>query len=229
MKTGKSEEKKEVKKKAATPKKAAAPKAKKEPAKKIVHAAPKAHEEKPKKKIEKTEKPKAVEHAHAVAPKVVTVHPEKVEKVELVIKPAERAHVFKKKPAKVARFHASGGRKTSQARVWLSYGKGKFTINGKTYEQYASNRLLLTKMCQEPFVLTNTVGKFDVKADVSGGGIVGQVGAVRQAVSKAISIAEPSHRTILRRLGLLTRDPRVKERKKYGQKKARKRFQYSKR
>jgi small subunit ribosomal protein S9 len=224
MKTPKSEEKKEVKKKAAAPKKAPV-KAKKEPAKKPVHAAPKTHEAKPKKIEKPVEAPAIVE----AAPKIVAVHhPEKIEKVELVVKPAER-HVFKKRPAKVATFHASGGRKTSQARVWLKYGTGKYLVNGKPMEQYASNRLMLTKMAMEPFVLTNTTGKFDVNADAMGGGIVGQIGAVRQAVSKALSLAIPEHRTILRRLGLLTRDPRVKERKKYGQKKARKRFQYSKR
>jgi small subunit ribosomal protein S9 len=219
-------ETKEVKKKAPAAKKAAA-KPKKEAVKK---------EAKPKKKIEKH-----VESKESAAPRIilpVIEKAEKVEKVELVAekKPEIKQHhhvevkqTFKKSPAKVKYDHATGGRKTSDARVWLSSGSGKYLINGKPMKDYACGRRMLTAMAMEPFVLTSTVGKFDVKAYAIGGGIVSQIGAVRQAVSKAISLANPDLRTVLRRAGLLTRDPRVKERKKYGQKRARKRFQFSKR
>ncbi|MFH1709874.1 MAG: 30S ribosomal protein S9 [bacterium] len=129
----------------------------------------------------------------------------------------------------MVQYHGTGGRKTSGARVWISEGSGRYIINGKLLEQYICGRRLLHKMAMEPFVATNTLGKYDVYADAYGGGICSQIGAVRQAVSKAITRAKPEHRPVLRKAGLLTRDPRVKERKKYGQKRARKKFQYSKR
>lgn len=218
---------KEVKKKAPVAKKAAI-KPKKEAVKK---------EAKPEKKIEKHAEVKQVSAPRILLP--VIEKTEKAEKVELVQekKPETKQHhhhaevkpIFKKSPSKVKYDHATGGRKTSDARVWLSSGSGKYLINGRPMQDYACARRMLTAMAMEPFMLTNTVGKFDVKAYVIGGGIVSQIGAVRQAVSKAISLANPDLRITLRRAGLLTRDPRVKERKKYGQKRARKRFQFSKR
>jgi small subunit ribosomal protein S9 len=218
-------ETKETKKKAPAAKKAAA-KPKKETVKK---------EAKPKKKAEKPVEAKKAEAPRILLP--VIEKAEKIEKVELVVekKPEVKHHhvevkqSFKKNPPKVKYSHATGGRKTSDARVWVSAGSGKYLINGRQMEQYACGRRVLTAMAMEPFMLTNTTGKFDVKSYVTGGGIVSQIGAVRQAVSKAISLANPELRTVLRRAGLLTRDPRVKERKKYGQKRARKRFQFSKR
>jgi small subunit ribosomal protein S9 len=227
MTAAKKEEKKEVKKKAAAPAKKPAVKAKKEVKK---EAKPK--EAKPKKKIEKHEAAPVFTEVPKV--EVKPVEP-KIERVELVAHKPEvkvqekRSAPFIKNPPKKAYFHGTGGRKTSQARVWLSKGSGKYIINGKPMEKYACGRTLLLKQALEPFTLTNTANQYDIKASVHGGGICSQIGAVRQAVSAAISRENPELRIVLRRTGLLTRDPRVKERKKYGQKRARKRFQFSKR
>ena len=125
-------------------------------------------------------------------------------------------------------YYATGHRKTSVAKVWLSPGTGEIIINKKPASEYLG-RKTLEALIQEPFEVTNTVGKFDVMARVLGGGISGQAGAIRHGISKALTIANPELRPILRRLGFLTRDPRVKERKKYGRKRARRGFQFSKR
>jgi len=125
-------------------------------------------------------------------------------------------------------YYGTGRRKTAVARVRLLPGDGNITINGKTFETYFPNRTLRLVVMQ-PLVLTETVGRFDVVARVHGGGVSGQAGAVRLGIARALVKANPELRKQLRRAGYLTRDPRMKERKKYGLHKARKAPQYSKR
>ena len=124
--------------------------------------------------------------------------------------------------------HKIGRRKTSVARIYLSKGKDKMTINGKDFKDYFPTTSLQFKILQ-PFKLTNNLGKFDLSANVYGGGITGQVEAIRLAVSRALSEMSDENKSALKKEGLLTRDPRMVERKKFGQKKARKKFQFSKR
>ncbi len=127
-----------------------------------------------------------------------------------------------------ARYYATGKRKNAIARVWLTPGEGNITMNDKPLNSYVG-RLALERIVLQPFEVVESVGRYDVRALVKGGGISGQAGAVRHGISKALVAANPDFRTILRRLGYLTRDPRVKERKKYGRKRARRGFQFSKR
>ncbi|MCX6860708.1 MAG: 30S ribosomal protein S9 [Verrucomicrobia bacterium] len=125
-------------------------------------------------------------------------------------------------------FLGTGRRKTSVARVRISAGSGKIQVNGRTFEVYfplESQRMAV----QQPFVTTATSGKYDVSINVAGGGPVGQAGAVRHGIARALIEADAALRPLLKADGLLTRDPRMKERKKYGQPGARKRFQFSKR
>ncbi len=124
--------------------------------------------------------------------------------------------------------HKIGRRKTSVARIYLSKGKDKMTINGKDYKDYFPTTSLQFKILQ-PFKLTNNLGKFDLSVNVYGGGITGQVEAIRLAISRALSEMSDENKSALKKEGLLTRDPRMVERKKFGQKKARKKFQFSKR
>ena len=125
-------------------------------------------------------------------------------------------------------WHAIGRRKTSVARVYLTPGSGKWKVNGRTLGDYFPRRSLIQHI-QQPFVGTDTLGAFDVKANVNGGGLSGQAGALRLAIARALVVADGTHRRKLRDLGLMTRDPRAVERKKPGQPGARKRFQFSKR
>jgi small subunit ribosomal protein S9 len=124
--------------------------------------------------------------------------------------------------------HTVGRRKTSIARVYLSRGKGEWEINGQNLNEYFC-RGGHVQLVEQPFVATETLGHYKVKVNVNGGGHSGQAGAIRLAVARALVAMDESHRLTLRRMGLLTRDPRMVERKKYGQPKARKRFQFSKR
>ncbi len=124
--------------------------------------------------------------------------------------------------------HKIGRRKTSVARIYLSKGKDKMTVNGKDYKDYFPTTSLQYKILQ-PFKLTNNIGKFDLSVNVYGGGITGQVEAIRLAISRALSEMSDENKSALKKEGLLTRDPRMVERKKFGQKKARKKFQFSKR
>ena len=124
--------------------------------------------------------------------------------------------------------HKIGRRKTSVARIYLSKGKDKMTINGKDYKDYFPTTSLQYKILQ-PFKLTNNIGKFNLSVNVYGGGITGQVEAIRLAISRALSEMSDENKSALKKEGLLTRDPRMVERKKFGQKKARKKFQFSKR
>ena len=128
----------------------------------------------------------------------------------------------------MAKFHAIGRRKTSVARVYMDDGTGTITVNGKDYKDYFNTAPSHYKM-EQPFSLTETTGKYDVKVNVFGGGITGQAEAIRLGVSRILSEIDNENRTSLKPAGLLTRDPRMVERKKFGQKKARKKFQFSKR
>ena len=126
-------------------------------------------------------------------------------------------------------YYATGKRKNAIAKVWLiPGGTGTITVNGKALPDYL-HRPSLEIQVLHPFQLTETEGQFDVQAKVLGGGISGQAGALRHGISKALTLADPELRPPLRRNGFLTRDPRVKERKKYGRKRARRGFQFSKR
>jgi small subunit ribosomal protein S9 len=124
--------------------------------------------------------------------------------------------------------HKIGRRKTAVARVYLSDGKGKITVNNKDFKSYFTTATLQYKVNQ-PLALTDNEGNFDIKINVFGGGATGQAEAVRLALSRAMCELNEENRTILKPEGLLTRDPRMVERKKFGQKKARKKFQFSKR
>jgi len=130
--------------------------------------------------------------------------------------------------SKTNEFLGTGRRKTSVARVRLSSGSGKVTVNGRAFETYFPTDSL-RMVVQQPLVITNNTDKFDVRVNVSGGGPAGQAGAVRHGISRALLLADAALRPSLKAEGLLTRDPRMKERKKYGQPGARKRFQFSKR
>lgn len=123
---------------------------------------------------------------------------------------------------------ATGRRKTSIAQVRLLQGTGKITINGRSLEEYFPIETHRIKILR-PLEITKTIGKFDISIKTNGGGISGQAGAIQLGISRALVEFEPSYKSILKDFGFLTRDPRMVERKKYGQKKARKRFQFSKR
>ena len=125
-------------------------------------------------------------------------------------------------------FYGTGRRKSSVARVRLYPGSGKITINGRDVEDYFGLETLKL-LINQPFGVTGTEGKFDIVANVRGGGISGQAGAIRHGVSRALLLADDSYRTLLKKAGFLTRDPRMKERKKYGLKAARRASQFSKR
>ena len=126
------------------------------------------------------------------------------------------------------RSYATGKRKNAVARVWIKPGKGQITINGRDQEVYFA-RPVLRMMIAQPLELTDRAGQFDVVVTVEGSGLSGQAGAIRHGLSKALTYYEPGLRSVLKPHGLLTRDSRVVERKKYGHKKARRSFQFSKR
>lgn len=127
-----------------------------------------------------------------------------------------------------ARYYATGHRKNATAKVWLVSGTGIVTINGKPMADYLCRRTLENLVLQ-PFEAINAAGQYDVMVHALGGGIAGQAGAIRHGISKALLEVSGEMRPTLRRQGFLTRDPRVKERKKYGRKRARRGFQFSKR
>jgi small subunit ribosomal protein S9 len=145
------------------------------------------------------------------------------------LKPAApEAAKYVQKLDKQGRAYATGKRKDAVARVWIKPGPGKIVINERTIEIYFA-RPVLRMLIQQPLVASNRNGQYDVSCTVSGGGLSGQAGAVRHAISKALTQYEPDLRGVLKRGGFLTRDPRVVERKKYGRAKARRSFQFSKR
>ena len=126
------------------------------------------------------------------------------------------------------KYYGTGRRKSSVARVYLSAGKGEITINGRSIDEYFGTEILKT-IVRQPLVITDTEGKFDVNVTGKGGGTTGQAGAVRHGISRALLEADADFRPVLKKEGFLTRDPRMKERKKYGLKKARRAPQFSKR
>ncbi len=130
--------------------------------------------------------------------------------------------------AKSTRFYGTGRRKSSIARVYLVPGTGKITINKKDMDDYFGLNTLKV-IVQQPFAATGTTGKFDVLVNVHGGGFTGQAGAIRHGISRALLQADADYRPVLKKAGFLTRDPRMKERKKYGLKAARRAPQFSKR
>ena len=126
------------------------------------------------------------------------------------------------------KYYGTGRRKSSVARVYLSAGKGEITINGRSIDEYFGTEILKT-IVRQPLVVTDTEGKYDITVTVKGGGTTGQAGAVRHGISRALLEADADFRPVLKKEGFLTRDPRMKERKKYGLKKARRAPQFSKR
>jgi small subunit ribosomal protein S9 len=128
----------------------------------------------------------------------------------------------------LGRSYATGKRKDAVARVWIKPGSGKVTVNGKDMKDYFA-RPVLQMILRQPFTVAGVENEFDVMATVTGGGLSGQAGAVKHGISKALQLYEPSLRSPLKAAGFLTRDSRVVERKKYGKRKARRSFQFSKR
>ena len=145
------------------------------------------------------------------------------------LKPAApEAPKYVQKLDKQGRAYATGKRKDAVARVWVKPGSGKILVNDRELEVYFA-RPVLRMLIQQPLVIANRNGQYDVRCTVSGGGLSGQAGAVRHGLSKALMNYEPDLRGVLKRGGFLTRDSRVVERKKYGRAKARRSFQFSKR
>ena len=142
-----------------------------------------------------------------------------IENPETIIKPVLDAQ---------GRSYATGKRKNAVARVWIKSGSGNLSINGKAIKDYFS-RPVLNMLVHQPLELTNKKMNVDTVITVSGGGLSGQAGAIRHGISKALSLLDPNLRSVLKSEGLLTRDSRIVERKKYGRRKARRRYQFSKR
>ena len=128
----------------------------------------------------------------------------------------------------LGRAYATGKRKNAVARVWIRPGTGRITVNSKEMQEYFA-RPVLQMVLRQPFQITNSENQFDVYATVRGGGLSGQAGAIKHGISKALQLYEPTYRPALKSAGFLTRDARVVERKKYGKRKARRSFQFSKR
>ncbi|MGQ9622974.1 MAG: 30S ribosomal protein S9 [Candidatus Caldatribacteriaceae bacterium] len=126
------------------------------------------------------------------------------------------------------KYYATGRRKTAVAKVWLTLGSGRIVVNGRSLEDYFP-RPTWQILVRKPLVLTGTETRFSVEARVAGGGLSGQAGALAHGIARALLLIDEGLRSTLKKAGLLTRDPRMKERKKYGQRAARARFQYSKR
>lgn len=126
------------------------------------------------------------------------------------------------------RFYATGKRKNAIARVWIKPGTGNLLVNNRPLDTYFG-RQTSRMVVMQPFELTQTVGRFDLMVNVSGGGLSGQAGAIKHGISKALLEVDPAYRSVLKSAGFLTRDSRVKERKKYGKRGARASFQFSKR
>jgi small subunit ribosomal protein S9 len=142
--------------------------------------------------------------------------------VEAVVAPREP------KRDSLGRSYATGKRKDAVARVWIKPGSGRVMVNGREMSVYFA-RPVLQMVLRQPFEIASVTGQFDVMATVKGGGLSGQAGAVKHGISKALQLYEPSLRGVLKAAGFLTRDSRVVERKKYGRRKARRSFQFSKR
>ena len=147
---------------------------------------------------------------------------------DAVVTEVEAAPVHEQVRDELGRSYATGKRKDAVARVWIKPGKGKVTVNGKDMNAYFA-RPVLQMLIGQAFSVAGVAGEFDVMATVKGGGLSGQAGAVKHGISKALTLYEPSLRPALKAAGFLTRDSRVVERKKYGRRKARRSFQFSKR
>ncbi|MFK5978843.1 MAG: 30S ribosomal protein S9 [Rhizobiaceae bacterium] len=144
------------------------------------------------------------------------------------VNPENAAPVYEQKIDAQGRAYATGKRKDAIARVWIKPGTGKIIVNKKTRDEYFA-RPVLQMVIDQPIIAAAREDQYDVVATVSGGGLSGQAGALRHGISKALTYYEPELRPVLKKGGFLTRDSRVVERKKYGRKKARKSFQFSKR
>ena len=144
------------------------------------------------------------------------------------VDPANEAPVHVQKLDAQGRAYATGKRKDAVARVWIKPGNGTVVVNGRPVETYFA-RPVLRMILRQPLEIVGRVDQYDINVTVKGGGLSGQAGAVRHGLSKALTYYEPELRSPLKREGFLTRDPRVVERKKYGRKKARRSFQFSKR
>jgi small subunit ribosomal protein S9 len=142
--------------------------------------------------------------------------------------PAPEAPKYVQKLDKLGRAYATGKRKDAVARVWIKPGSGKIVVNDRPVETYFA-RPVLRMILRQPLEVTKRVNQYDLAVTVAGGGLSGQAGAVRHGLAKALTYFEPDLRPVLKREGFLTRDSRVVERKKYGRKKARRSFQFSKR
>ena len=140
----------------------------------------------------------------------------------------EAAEIRTPKLDKLGRAYGTGRRKDAVARVWIKRGSGKIVINQKDVQQYFG-RPVLRMIVNQPFMAVESIGKFDVFGTVVGGGLSGQAGAIRLGISRALDQYDPDNHKVLRQGGFLTRDSRVVERKKYGRRKARRSFQFSKR
>ncbi|MBG51001.1 MAG: 30S ribosomal protein S9 [Alphaproteobacteria bacterium] len=151
-----------------------------------------------------------------------------LEDLKEAVAPTAEAAPAEPKLDKYGRAYATGKRKDAVARVWIKPGSGRISVNDKELEVYFA-RPVLRMMLRQPLVATQRDNQFDIIVKVSGGGLSGQAGAVRHGISKALTYYEPGLRPTLKRAGFLTRDSRVVERKKYGQAKARRSFQFSKR
>ena len=138
------------------------------------------------------------------------------------------APVYVQKLDDQGRAYATGKRKNAIARVWIKPGNGKITVNGKEFNLFFA-RPVLQMILQQPIIAASRKDQYDIVATVSGGGLSGQAGAVRHGLARALTYFEPDLRSILKKAGFLTRDPRMVERKKYGHPKARRSFQFSKR
>jgi small subunit ribosomal protein S9 len=126
------------------------------------------------------------------------------------------------------KFYATGKKKTSVARVWIKPGSGNIVVNKRTLDEYFG-RETSKMVVRQPLELTENVGKFDISVNVSGGGPSGQAGAIKHGITKALLVADLELRAVLKKAGFITRDSRIKERKKYGRRAARRSFQFSKR
>ena len=167
--------------------------------------------------------PKAAATSTKSAPKTEALKAPKVARTSVSSK-VKLSEVVSSK----GRVYSTGRRKEASARVWVAKGAGRIIVNGKAIEKYFA-RPVLRMIVNQPFAVTNTANQYDVWCTVSGSGLSGQAGAVRHGISRALDIECPDFHVILRKGGFLTRDSRTVERKKYGHKKARKRFQFSKR
>jgi small subunit ribosomal protein S9 len=189
----------------------------------------------------KTKAKKTTTKKRKPAKKKVEVKKEEVLKPEIpapppapaAVAPAEKKAVVPKAKKewlpKGHRYYGTGRRKEAIAKVWLTPGSGKIVVNGKGFSEYFCNRKLLEYQVVRPLAVTNTRDNYDVYAQAFGGGIPGQAGALSMGIARALLEVSPDLRVKLKREGLLRRDPRMKERKKYGLKRARRAFQYTKR